>query len=189
MKCSTCVGTLTTKRELYKEVSDETNKEVLERYYLTELLIDGESYPAVGSEFILRDFEGKVEVKKYLRTESGGQHGSKLFTFIQIITCKKVSENTPDVNHITMGGTIVKSRGILPSRNSGMENLPFILRYSSYDKNRNIAHCVARESNARRLSLLAIGDILEFDGVLKINKGTIEVVVSTIILHKPKGKR
>lgn len=185
MRCSTCVGTLSAKRELYREVLGEKG-EVEERYYISEINMDGKVFPVVASEYIIGDIEGKVKISCYLRTESNEFTKGKLFSFIQIITCKEVDSSLPDVNIASIAGIVMRRKDILPTLKSGKENLPFVIRYTSYDRNRNIAHCIARGANARKLNVISEGDVLSLDGHFKIHKGTIEIGVEKVLQHRPK---
>lgn len=185
MKCSTCRGTLTGKREVYKEITD-TQGNVEEVFYLTDLIIEGEKYPAVVSQYIAGEITGKVEFTHYIRTER--LKNTKLFTFLQIVTLKKCDESLEDLNHIEISGVVGKTRGIVITRGAGMETLPFIVQYRSYDNNTNIIHCVARNQQARKLNFMVPKDIIDFTGQLKINKSTIEVLVKESSYTNTKKK-
>ncbi len=174
MKCSTSIGTLDPNRELYKNIKGE-------QFYLTQLHLDGIEIPAVGSEYIIGTLRGRIKFQYYLRSETIDE--KKLFTFIQIITAESV-DNEPESNCIQVGGYVAKTKGLLIKNSSGLEILPFIIKYRSYDGNFNIAHCVAKGAQARELSNIKKGDILEITGQFKKAHNTIEVLVQEINDYK-----
>lgn len=175
MKCSTSIVTLSPNREIYKEIKNET-------FYLSEIIIQGIKIPAVGSEHILGDLSGRVEIKYYLRSET--TKDNKLFTFINIITAKRVTDDIPETNHIQVGGYVVKTKGILIKNNSCLEILPFIVKYKSYDGNYNVAHCVAKGAKARELAKMKKGDIVEVTGKFKKDHNTLEILVEEVDFYR-----
>lgn len=176
MKCSTGIGTLSQeKKQLYKTVESEN-------FYLTTVKMNGIDIPAVGSEYILQELEGRVELQYYLRSETTTDN--KLFTFMQIMTINPVDDDTPETNIIQVGGCIAKTKGLLIKNKIGLEVLPFIIKYKSYDGNFNVAHCVAKGAKARELSKIRKGDIVEITGIFKKEHNALEVLVEEVDFYK-----
>ncbi len=175
MKCSTGIGTLSQEKQLYKTVESEN-------FYSTTVKMNGVDIPAVGSEYILQELEGRVQLQYYLRSETTPDN--KLFTFMQIMTIDAVDNDTPETNIIQVGGYIAKTKGLLIKNKIGLEVLPFIIKYKSYDGNFNIAHCVAKGAKARELSKIRIGDIVEVTGIFKKEHNTLEVLVEQVDFYK-----
>lgn len=175
MKCSTGIGTLSQERQLYKEVKDE-------KFYITTVKMEGIDIPAVGSEYILDGLEGRVRLQYYLRSETTPDN--KLFTFMQIMTAQPVEETLEETNMIQIGGCIAKTKGLLIKNKIGLEVLPFIIKYKSYDGNFNVAHCVAKGAKARELSKIQKGDIVEVTGKFKKEHNALEVLVEEINFYK-----
>lgn len=175
MKCSTGIGTLSQDKQLYKTVDSEN-------FYITTVKMSGVDIPAVGSEYILADLEGRVQLQYYLRSET--TEDNKLFTFMQIMTVHSVDDDTPETNRIQIGGCIAKTKGLLIKNKIGLEILPFIIKYKSYDGNFNVAHCVAKGAKARELSKIKKGDIVEITGKFKKEHNALEVLVEEVDFYK-----
>ncbi|GMQ55945.1 hypothetical protein AN1V17_03370 [Vallitalea sediminicola] len=179
MKCSTSIVTLSPSREVFRKVKGEN-------FYLSRIIMEGIEIPAVGSEHILGNLQGRVEVQYYLRSETTSDN--KLFTFVYIITAKQVITNKPETNCIQVGGYVVKTKGLLIENNTCMEVLPFIVKYKSYDSNYNVAHCVAKGAKARELAKMKRGDIVEVTGKFKKEHNTLEVLVEEVNFYKAYNK-
>ncbi|WP_273321526.1 hypothetical protein [Vallitalea guaymasensis] len=179
MKCSTSIVTLSSNREIFRKINGEN-------FLVSKVIVEGIEIPAVGSEYILGNLQGRVEVKYYLRSETTADN--KLFTFMYIITAKQVINNIPERNYIQVGGYVVKTKGLLIKNNTCMEILPFIVKYKSYDGNYNVAHCVAKGAKARELAKMKKGDIVEVTGKFKKEHNTLEVLVEEVDFYKAYNK-
>lgn len=179
MKCSTSIVTLSPNREVFRKIKDET-------FYLSKVMMQGIEIPAVGSEHILGNLQGRVEVKYYLRSETTTDN--KLFTFMYIITADQVKDDLAETNCIKVGGYVVKTKGLLIKSDSCLEVLPFIVKYKSYDGNYNVAHCVAKGAKARELAKIKKGDIVEVTGKFKKEHNTLEILVEEVDFYRAFNK-
>lgn len=176
MKCFSVVGQMTNSKVIYKTVDGE-------RFYKESFTMGDVTVCAVISEYLQDESQGINEVECYIRTET--TENDKLFTFLSVMS--KKASNAESINRAVVGGIVSKVNGMKVKEKVGQHVLPFILKYKSHDDNFNVAHIVAKGLNARKLSKIEIGDILEVSGPIKIVYGAMEVVVETVDLYRKKA--
>jgi hypothetical protein len=176
MKSSTCIGRITDKRDIYKEVAGEI-------FFIEDFSVEDVTVPCVVSEFIINNMGGTIEAEVFIRSETIESTG-KLFTFLEIAKARQVEEGSAELNEIELGGVVSQVRDMKLQKLNGNQVLPFILKYKTSDGSYSVAHVVAKGVQARQLSTLKKDDILEVAGSIKNDHGAIEVLVTRIDYHK-----
>lgn len=171
MYCSTIVGILSNKREVFKEDDGEI-------LYKSEIVIRGNTYPIIGYATALKDnLSGKVAVECYLKSE---RVKGKLFTYIRAVIATESTIDAEETSMITIKGFLVKKMLLAADIHQGMEIQNFILRYRDCEGNQNLVHAIARGKLARAMDKKEINETVIVTGILWAKKKTLELEVREV---------
>lgn len=176
MVISTLVGSIS-----YPEEKEVLYSNPNERFFKVSLSFGACTIPAVCSEFLLRDIEGKVSVQGYLTSTYRNIDGKRrLFTYFQIIDITPVHEDVEDYDVIDLDVILTKIGDFKISERNGRAYLPLVGKcYTGY-KRSAVIHMLATETLARQLKDAKVDDKLVAAGHIHQRGEPIEIVLTEV---------
>ena len=184
MEISTLVGNICYPKD--KTIQYENKGE---KFYLVDLAFNGYSIPAVCSEYLLKDIEGRASVKGYISSTYHHVEGKrKLFTFFYITDLEKVSGDTEFSDMVKLDIVLTKIGKFKISDKNGRAYLPLVGKcYIGYKKSA-IIHMLASETNARQLKDCKVDDRIVATGYIHQRGVPIQVVLADVVsIHRKEG--
>lgn len=182
MQISTLVATLGEDRKIHNVTDGEP-------FILTSLVFNKFSLPMLCSDYILCNLHGRVEVLGYLTCEYVVRDGRKsLFTYLQAVDIKAVSEETPEVNSINISAKLTKVGEFRVYDKTTKVSILVIGRHSCPDGKTSVLHMKAIGSAARKLKGATPEQHITGSGYINPRGVPLEIIL-TKAEFKEKGGR
>lgn len=171
------VGRLSPEREEFTVIDGE-------RFLSAKFTSNKYEYKIVGSEYILRDIEGKVRLSGCIQGFMNKDNIKE--NVIYILKVDPAEESAEEIVMFQLGGVIELKRELKVANGICSNILPFTISYGNSNKEKQYVNCVVYNKDARMLQNVSEGKVVSGEGYVKYYNGNLEFVFTKNIDYRDR---